>query len=164
MQVWEHWTTGTIVEIIDSPLRGNAPGEQMQKCVHIGLLCVQDNPADRPMMSMVNVMLSSSTFSLPAPSKPVFFTFKNGSYPHIYSESYPTTSQPTGQPGAMSPNEVSITELEPRWIMKQLIAATCQGNWIATISMNLVALAFVSLVHKFSLWNINICKNIDIKN
>ncbi|CAL5083312.1 unnamed protein product [Urochloa decumbens] len=113
--IWEHWTTGTIVEIMDPSLRGKAPAELMLKCVHIGLLCVQDNPVDRPMMSTVNVMLSSGTVSLQAPLKPVFFIPKSGYYSTI-SESYPTASQSTGngKSGAMSPNEVSITELEPR--------------------------------------------------
>ncbi|RLN33984.1 putative receptor-like protein kinase [Panicum miliaceum] len=87
--VWEHWTTGTIMEIIDSSIRGNAPGDQMLKCIHIGLLCVQDNPMDRPVMSKVNVMLSSSTVSLQAPLKPEFFIPKSGTYSTLYSESYP---------------------------------------------------------------------------
>ncbi|KAK3124980.1 hypothetical protein QOZ80_7BG0598200 [Eleusine coracana subsp. coracana] len=71
VQVWEHWTTGTIVEIIDSSLRGNAPVEQVLKYIHIALLCVQENPIDRPTMSTVNIMLSSSTVSLSAPLKPI---------------------------------------------------------------------------------------------
>jgi hypothetical protein len=61
MKVWQHWTTYTIVEIMDSTLIGNAPEDQVLKCVHIGLLCVQENPVDRPMMSTINVMLSSSS-------------------------------------------------------------------------------------------------------
>jgi hypothetical protein len=102
---------GTIAEVMDPSLRGKAPAQQMLKCVHIALLCVQDSPVDRPMMSTVNVMLSSSTSSLQAPLKPVFFIPKSGYYSTVYSESYPTASQTTG---AVSPNEVSITELEPR--------------------------------------------------
>jgi hypothetical protein len=100
MKVWQHWTTYTIVEIMDSTLIGNAPEDQVLKCVHIGLLCVQENPVDRPMMSTINVMLSSSSSaaSLRAPQRPVFF---------------PTGSQFT-RSGTMSLNEVSVTELEPR--------------------------------------------------
>ncbi|CAD6221572.1 unnamed protein product [Miscanthus lutarioriparius] len=30
--VWDHWTAGTIVEIMDSSLRGHAPGDQMVAC------------------------------------------------------------------------------------------------------------------------------------
>lgn len=106
---------GTISEIIDSSLRSHAPGDQMVKIFHIGLLCVQDNPADRPMMSTVNVMLSSNTVSLQSPSKPSFFITKSGTYSNPYSESsYPTASQSTAKSAMASPNEVSITELEPR--------------------------------------------------
>lgn len=113
--IWEHWSTGTISEIIDSSLRSHAPGDQMVKIFHIGLLCVQDNPADRPMMSTVNVMLSSNTVSLQSPSKPSFFITKSGTYSNPYSESlYPTASQSAAMSAMASPNEVSITELEPR--------------------------------------------------
>ncbi|KAM3365594.1 hypothetical protein ACQJBY_015355 [Aegilops geniculata] len=113
--IWEHWSTGTISEIIDSSLRSHAPGDQMVKIFHIGLLCVQDNPADRPMMSTVDVMLSSNTVSLQSPSKPSFFITKSGTYSAPYSESsYPTASQSTAKSAMASPNEVSISELEPR--------------------------------------------------
>jgi hypothetical protein len=85
------------------------------KIIHVGLLCVQDNPADRPIMSTVNIMLSSNTVSLQSPSKPSFFITKSGTYSNPYSESsYPTASLSTGKAGMASPNEVSITELEPR--------------------------------------------------
>lgn len=115
--VWEHWTMGTILEMMDPSLTSHAPRDQMLKCIHIGLLCVQDNPADRPMMSTVNVMLSSSTVSLQSPSKPSFFIPKSDTDSNIYSESHPLTSQSTastGRSGGMSVNDVSITELEPR--------------------------------------------------
>lgn len=101
--VWEHWTMGTTAEIIDSSLRGHAPRNQVVKLFHIGLLCVQDNPADRPTMSTVNFMLSSNTVSLRSPSKPSFLMCMS-----------PTSSESTDMPGMASPNEVSITELEPR--------------------------------------------------
>jgi hypothetical protein len=42
---------GTIVEVMDPSLRGKAPAQQMLKCFHIALRCVQDNPVDRPIMS-----------------------------------------------------------------------------------------------------------------
>ncbi|CAM0906162.1 unnamed protein product [Alopecurus aequalis] len=112
--VWEHWTMGTIVEIMDSSMTSHSPGDQMLKCIHIGLLCVQENPADRPLMSVVTVMLSSSTVSLQAPSRPAFCIQKSGtndSYTH--TEPYRGISESTSR-SPMSPNEVSITELEPR--------------------------------------------------
>ncbi|KAM0828476.1 hypothetical protein ACQ4PT_067518 [Festuca glaucescens] len=117
--VWEHWTTGTVEELADPSQGGRSPGGQMLKLVNIGLLCVQDNPADRPTMSTVNVMLSSSTVSLQAPSRPTFCVGEMEGYSDMYSEApYLKGSQSQydgdSKPTAMSPNEVSLTELEPR--------------------------------------------------
>ncbi|KAM3385157.1 hypothetical protein ACQJBY_009233 [Aegilops geniculata] len=112
--VWEHWTMGTIIEIMDSSMTSHSPGDQMLKCMHIGLLCVQEDPADRPLMSVVTVMLSSSTVSLQAPSRPAFCIQKSGmNYSGMHTDPYPGVSHSTSR-SPMSPNEVSITELEPR--------------------------------------------------
>ncbi|KAL6864854.1 hypothetical protein ACP4OV_016005 [Aristida adscensionis] len=99
--VWEHWTTGKVADIVDPFLRSRAPQDQILKLVNIGLLCVQDSPVNRPMMSSVNVMLRGSV-SLPAPSRPTF--------------TVETEAEDSSAPRAtiMSPNELSLTELEPR--------------------------------------------------
>ncbi|GJN11523.1 hypothetical protein PR202_ga29722 [Eleusine coracana subsp. coracana] len=110
--VWEHWTTGTAMEIMDPSLSSLAPRDQMVKCIQIGLLCVQDDPMDRPMMSMVNIMLSSSTVTLNAPSKPLFCFRKDGVNSDMYSDLYRSSQFASRSP--WSQNEVSITELEPR--------------------------------------------------
>ncbi|XP_006657793.1 cysteine-rich receptor-like protein kinase 6 [Oryza brachyantha] len=111
--VWEHWTAGTVAELADSSLAGRCPRDQILKCVNIGLLCVQEDPIDRPMMSVVNVMLGSSTVSVQAPSRPAFCVQKSSVSSDTYSEPYRGGSQCTDRL-PMSPNEVSITELEPR--------------------------------------------------
>jgi hypothetical protein len=100
MQVWGHWTMGTVVEIMDSSLSSYSNVDQMLKCIHIGLLCVQHNPAERPTMSTVNLMLSSSTMPRQAPARPAFCFQRNG-------VSLASTA-------LVSENEVSITELEAR--------------------------------------------------
>ncbi|KAL6619536.1 hypothetical protein ACP70R_034675 [Stipagrostis hirtigluma subsp. patula] len=112
--VWEHWTTGTIEEVLDPVLRGRAPQDQMMKLVKIGLLCVQDNPADRPMMPSVNVMLSSNTASLQAPSRPTFIQDMETEL-DVHSDAYAKASQSTSKSKeTVSPNEASLTGLEPR--------------------------------------------------
>ena len=52
-------TTGSISEIM--------------RCMHIGLLCVQENVVDRPTMASIVLMLSSYSLTLPLPSKTSFF-------------------------------------------------------------------------------------------
>jgi hypothetical protein len=100
------------MEIMDPSLSSLAPRDQMVKCIQIGLLCVQDDPMDRPMMSMVNVMLSSNTVTLNAPSKPVFCIRKDGVGSDMYSDMYRSSQSTSRSPKSL--NEVSITELEPR--------------------------------------------------
>ncbi|CAM0870572.1 unnamed protein product [Alopecurus aequalis] len=69
--VWKHWTTGTVLELVDPCMNDKFSEKELLKCVHIGLLCVQANPTDRPTMSAVVIMLGSETFTLHVPSKPL---------------------------------------------------------------------------------------------
>ncbi|VVA34791.1 Hypothetical predicted protein [Prunus dulcis] len=71
------------------------------RCVHIGLLCVQDNAADRPIMPDVVFMLSSET-DLPQPKRPIF-TFENS-----VSDPQPKYDD------IFSTNEATITMIEGR--------------------------------------------------
>ncbi|OEL34382.1 Cysteine-rich receptor-like protein kinase 25 [Dichanthelium oligosanthes] len=71
--VWDHWSKGTALEAMDPSLADcETPGSEVLKCIHLGLLCVQENPADRPTMLDVLVMLHGQTSSFAAPSKPAF--------------------------------------------------------------------------------------------
>ena len=49
---------------------------EIVKCIHIGLLCVEENPQDRPTMSTVIVMLGSESIPLPEPKNPAFSVAK----------------------------------------------------------------------------------------
>ncbi|BAF21815.1 cysteine-rich receptor-like protein kinase 6 isoform X1 [Oryza sativa Japonica Group] len=65
--VRRHWEEGNIVEMTDHSLGRNYPEAELLKCVSIGLLCVQQNPVDRPTMADVMVLLNSdATSTLPA--------------------------------------------------------------------------------------------------
>lgn len=106
MQVWEHWMMGTPMKIVGLSLSSLSLQDQMLKCIHIGLLCVQEGPADRPMMSTVIAMLSASMVTLQAPSKPAFYIRKGNFHSNLYSQPKRSLSS--------SVNNISITELEPR--------------------------------------------------
>ena len=47
------------------------------KYVNIGLLCVQENAADRPTMSDVVAMLSNESTALPYPKQPAFLIMRS---------------------------------------------------------------------------------------
>ncbi|KAL6894505.1 hypothetical protein ACP4OV_008603 [Aristida adscensionis] len=70
--VWDHWLKGTALETMDPSLDCEVPESEVLKCIHLGLLCVQENPADRPTMLEVLVMLHGQASCFAAPSKPAF--------------------------------------------------------------------------------------------
>jgi serine/threonine protein kinase len=78
LQVWEHWEAGTVMELVDPSMNGSVPEGDLLRCFHIGLLCVQADPAVRPVMSSVVMMLGSDTVALEASAKPAFVARKGG--------------------------------------------------------------------------------------
>ncbi|XP_027937066.1 putative receptor-like protein kinase At4g00960 [Vigna unguiculata] len=114
---WRSWREGTAVNIVDPSLNNNSRNEMM-RCIHIGLLCVQDNLSDRPSMATVMLMLSSYSLSLPIPSEPAFYAHSTTrSLPATMSwghSSRATTNESTNKSAQESENENSITELYPR--------------------------------------------------
>ncbi|CAN0854316.1 G-type lectin S-receptor-like serine/threonine-protein kinase RKS1 [Linum grandiflorum] len=69
--VWELWKAGRVMEVIDSSLSRDDSDEAL-RCIKIGLLCVEENAADRPDMQTVVLMLNSVTSPIPSPKKPAF--------------------------------------------------------------------------------------------
>ncbi|XP_047167225.1 cysteine-rich receptor-like protein kinase 44 [Vigna umbellata] len=110
---WRNWREGTAVKIVDPSLNNNSVNEVM-RCIHIGLLCVQENITNRPTMATVMLMLSSYSLSLPIPSEPAFYAHSTTrSLPATYSWGHSSRAT-TNKSAQESENENSITELYPR--------------------------------------------------
>lgn len=73
LQAWELWTQGRQAELMDPSLGDSCPAHELSRCINVALLCVQENVADRPTMSVVSSMLSNGTAALPTPNQPAFF-------------------------------------------------------------------------------------------
>ncbi|GJN01636.1 hypothetical protein PR202_ga18916 [Eleusine coracana subsp. coracana] len=71
-KAWNLWNDGKIEDLVDSSIKDNCPLDEVARCIHIGLLCVQDSPDYRPLMSAVVFMLENKT-RLPVPKQPVYF-------------------------------------------------------------------------------------------
>ncbi|KAI9078518.1 hypothetical protein K1719_039543 [Acacia pycnantha] len=69
---WNLWCEGKCLELMDPILEDSYTENEVLKCIHIALLCVQEDAADRPTMSTAVVMLASDTMSFPMPSRPAF--------------------------------------------------------------------------------------------
>uniref|UniRef100_A0A3N7ERA2 Cysteine-rich receptor-like protein kinase 10 n=1 Tax=Populus trichocarpa TaxID=3694 RepID=A0A3N7ERA2_POPTR len=71
--VWKHWRDGTQLEVLDPTLTDTYSRNEVIRCIHVGLLCVQEDPAIRPAMATIVLTLNSNSVTLPSPQEPAFF-------------------------------------------------------------------------------------------
>ncbi|XP_030937652.1 putative receptor-like protein kinase At4g00960 isoform X2 [Quercus lobata] len=114
---WKNWKQGIVSNLVDPTLKAGSTTEIM-RCIHIGLLCVQENVAHRPTMTSVVLMLNSYSISLPIPSEPAFL-LNSGTESNIclqweHDSRVTKSNQSKSSSVQASINEVSITELYPR--------------------------------------------------
>ncbi|XP_033143301.1 putative cysteine-rich receptor-like protein kinase 12 [Brassica rapa] len=72
-QAWKLWKNRSPLELVDPNIVENYQMEEVTRCIHIALLCVQEDPTDRPNLSTITLMLTSNTLILPVPQPPGFF-------------------------------------------------------------------------------------------
>ncbi|XP_059290560.1 G-type lectin S-receptor-like serine/threonine-protein kinase SD1-1 isoform X2 [Lycium ferocissimum] len=102
--VWILFKEGRVLELIDTQPRQSCNLSEVQRSVHVGLLCVQQRPEDRPSMASVVMMLGSDV-ALPLPKEPGFFNGRSR-----FTEADSSSSKH----GETSVNELSITQLDAR--------------------------------------------------
>ncbi|XP_071726499.1 receptor-like serine/threonine-protein kinase SD1-8 [Rutidosis leptorrhynchoides] len=102
--IWTLWKEGNALEVLDESVRDKYSKDEVLRCIQIGLLCVQEQPEDRPSMSKVLVMLSSETMQLPQPTYPGFFIVKRSD----------DTESSRKMDESMTINEVRVTVIDPR--------------------------------------------------
>lgn len=71
MQAWNLWKEGKGLELMDSTLSESCSPEEVMRCIHVGLLCVQEHVNDMPSMSNAVFMLGGET-TRPVPKQPAF--------------------------------------------------------------------------------------------
>ncbi|KAK9939542.1 hypothetical protein M0R45_016234 [Rubus argutus] len=99
---WTLWNRGRPLELIDEGFGDSCNLSEVLRCIHVSLLCVQQQPEDRPTMSSVVQMLCSQS-TLPQPKEPGFLSEKDlveGELPFLNNET--------------SSNGLTITLLQPR--------------------------------------------------
>ncbi|KAF3954883.1 hypothetical protein CMV_019828 [Castanea mollissima] len=100
--VWELWREDRALDIVDSSITESFVSHEVLRCIQIGLLCVQEDAADRPTMLAILLMLSCET-TIPSPKQPAF-VFRR-----------PTNDLGSiTENGFYSINDVTITMLEAR--------------------------------------------------
>ncbi|ESQ55019.1 hypothetical protein EUTSA_v10024631mg [Eutrema salsugineum] len=104
---WRLWSNGSPLELVDPSFQENYQTDEITRCIHIALLCVQEEAEDRPTMSAIVQMLTTSSISLAVPQQPGFFfrsrdeqVGKVGPYVHTSA--------------LYSVGDASITSVDPR--------------------------------------------------
>ncbi|KAM4113013.1 hypothetical protein ACJW30_05G185600 [Castanea mollissima] len=107
---WKHWSNRSYLDVLDSDMRDSCSRNEVIQCIYIGLLCAQENPADRPSMATIILVsigarifclreLNFVTVSLPSPQKPPFFlhsrTEQNMATIEVESDKSSSTNMPT---------------------------------------------------------------------
>ncbi|KAL5736150.1 hypothetical protein ACOSQ2_030938 [Xanthoceras sorbifolium] len=100
---WRLWNEERAVELIDKSLDYSSASSEILRCIHVGLLCVQQGPEDRPNMSTVALMLGGDG-SLPQPKQPGFFTERN----------LPESESSSSKHQSSSTYEITMSLLDPR--------------------------------------------------
>ncbi|CAN1783587.1 G-type lectin S-receptor-like serine/threonine-protein kinase At4g03230 [Linum perenne] len=70
--VWGCWKEEKAMEVMDQSLTETCVANEFMRCVNVALLCVQEDPNDRPTMANVVFMLGSEAASLSRPKEPAF--------------------------------------------------------------------------------------------
>ncbi|RIA04733.1 hypothetical protein BRARA_K01001 [Brassica rapa] len=78
--IWKLWLEGKGLDIVDPVIVDSSstfrPSEVL-RCIHIGLLCVQESKDNRPLMSSVMLMLTSDKTEMNQPERPGSFVIRN---------------------------------------------------------------------------------------
>ncbi|KAL4569792.1 hypothetical protein LXL04_025435 [Taraxacum kok-saghyz] len=69
---WGLWKAKTPLDLVDQALAQSCNSIEVLRCMIVGLLCVQEEPGDRPTMVNVVLMLGMDIESLPDPKEPAF--------------------------------------------------------------------------------------------
>ncbi|XP_010439212.1 PREDICTED: cysteine-rich receptor-like protein kinase 5 [Camelina sativa] len=101
---WRVWNNESPMEVVDPSFQDSYQINEITRCIHIALLCVQEEAEDRPTMSTVVQMLTTSSIALAAPRPPgCFFQTKHEKF-----------GPSMGSSALCSVDDASITHVTPR--------------------------------------------------
>jgi hypothetical protein len=105
-KAWKLWNEEEAVSLIDPEICNPDYVDDILRCIHIGLLCVQEIAKERPTMATVVSMLNSEIVKFPHPSQPAFIQRQ--------TEHKGESSQSQQSHDSNSRNGVTITNLQGR--------------------------------------------------
>lgn len=101
-QAYELWKDGEGVEFFDPSLDDSFSSCKLTRCLQVALLCVQENPLDRPSMLKISSMLKNENAPIATPKRPSFSTKRDEEEDSVNRNKI------------YSVNDATISDLEPR--------------------------------------------------
>lgn len=96
------WRDGYGMDFIDPSLDDSSSLFKLLRCMQVGLLCVQEDPQDRPSVVEISSMLNNETMELNSPRQPAFSINK-------YKEKTYTEKDVI-----YSMNDATVSDIDPR--------------------------------------------------
>lgn len=107
LRAWNLWNDNKTLDLVDPRLDGNFLGEEMERCILIGLLCIQEDANKRPTMATIVSSLNGHPVVLSEPQPPLLGPSTNITYGLRNNEAIASSTEVLSQ-------HDFITELYPR--------------------------------------------------
>ncbi|KAL5194986.1 Cysteine-rich receptor-like protein kinase 25 [Glycine soja] len=107
--VWRQWKDQEPLSILDSNIKERYSQMEVLRCIHIGLLCVQENLNDRPTITTIISYFNNHSLELPSPQEPAFLLHRRRMDPEIVIQQESSLSQAANGSALFSINEMSAT-------------------------------------------------------
>ncbi|XVE90428.1 hypothetical protein DITRI_Ditri20bG0076900 [Diplodiscus trichospermus] len=101
---WQLWNENNILALPDKVVSDPCHRQELLRCIHAGLLCVEESAKDRPTISAVISMLKSEIVDLAPPKQPAFTDRQIAS----------DTESSQNNQNRCSINDVTVTNVEGR--------------------------------------------------
>ncbi|TVU10349.1 hypothetical protein EJB05_43873, partial [Eragrostis curvula] len=85
LMAWNMWKEGKTrdLALADPSIIDSCLLDEVLLCSHVALLCTQENPDDRPLMSSIVFALQNGSTTLPMPNRPAYSAHMNGEVEQI---------------------------------------------------------------------------------
>uniref|UniRef100_A0A803M255 Uncharacterized protein n=1 Tax=Chenopodium quinoa TaxID=63459 RepID=A0A803M255_CHEQI len=107
LRAWNLWKSNSTMDLVDPRLQGKFPGHEMERCIHISLLCIQEDSNKRLTMATIVSALNGHQVALSEPEPPLIGPSTNITF-GLHQNMGVSSS------GEFLSNSDNITEVYPR--------------------------------------------------
>ncbi|KAK7257031.1 hypothetical protein RIF29_30710 [Crotalaria pallida] len=84
---WELWNKGESLKLMDPSLNDTFVQDEVQRCIHVGLLCVEHYAKDRPNMLDIVSIITNKSAAVTMPRGPAFYVGRQTFEGEMFSKS-----------------------------------------------------------------------------